>query len=382
MMRKWIAALTVFMLLQSLLLCGGQTAVKAAASGKQPFQLIFNGRTVISEPVYAGGTALVKFKDAQQVMPEAALSLSSAKVIGVKNTLSVGAIRVGSRIGYVNGAAKTYGAAPQMRSGSLYVPLRFLVDALGGQLNWNNSERYAEVTYPQYVTGKGDKGVYLLEGLSGTLYYRPEGQAIQKVGPTLAKLVKGYVPSSAIAVTRIGTDSELVTVTHAHGEPMINEEIYTLFIRNGKLLQQMHAHYWQFGASNISTSEGEAVMTDGRHVQFVNALGAVTRTVDLYDWSDIHESFAVEGGTIDYLLARESRDGQLLLIDPARDKAVVLWKEFSAKFAGVKYDGIEFEKQVGTTLYFTGLDGETGKKTEFTWELKVAPGKAASAGES
>jgi len=48
---------------------------------------------------------------------------------------------IGSKIIKVNGVASTIDAAPQIKWDRTFVPIRFIVEALGGTIEWNNKTR-------------------------------------------------------------------------------------------------------------------------------------------------------------------------------------------------------------------------------------------------
>jgi len=50
-------------------------------------------------------------------------------------------IRIGSRVSTVNGRTVSLGQAPQVISGTVYVPASFVVEALGGDVVWNKDKR-------------------------------------------------------------------------------------------------------------------------------------------------------------------------------------------------------------------------------------------------
>nr|CAA9277230.1 hypothetical protein AVDCRST_MAG63-3313 [uncultured Armatimonadetes bacterium] len=55
-------------------------------------------------------------------------------------------IRVGSNDALVNGENMTLDAPPRVTNGTTYVPLRFVSEALGAQVRWDNASRTVTIT--------------------------------------------------------------------------------------------------------------------------------------------------------------------------------------------------------------------------------------------
>lgn len=70
------------------------------------------------------------------------------RMITINNILTTGSMKIGSRMASVNGKQITYSAAFQQVNKQLYIPLRFVNDAIGGSLDWNAKKREAFISYP------------------------------------------------------------------------------------------------------------------------------------------------------------------------------------------------------------------------------------------
>lgn len=73
------------------------------------------------------------------------------RMITINNLFSTGSMKIGSRIATVNGKQITYSAAFQQVNMQLYIPLRFVNDAIGGTMDWNANKREAFISYPNFV---------------------------------------------------------------------------------------------------------------------------------------------------------------------------------------------------------------------------------------
>lgn len=100
----------------------------------------------------------------------------TGKIIISKNNITV-KMTVNSKTGYVNGKKKTIDEAPKRikfvskNITKLYVPSRFVAEALGYTYNWNSSTKSADITSPlvikynkEWVTYKGTKGQVIFDG--------------------------------------------------------------------------------------------------------------------------------------------------------------------------------------------------------------------------
>ncbi|TFE25203.1 copper amine oxidase N-terminal domain-containing protein [Cohnella luojiensis] len=297
-----------------------------------------------------------------------------SKVIKVNNILTVGTIKEGSKVGYINGKKIVYAAEPQRINEQLYVPLRFISDAIGGKLEWNAHEHYASIKYPEFIGDNTESGNYLLDGMSGVLYNRDDSGKIHRLGISTAKLEPGYIIGTKMTAAKVADDADLISIYHSHGEPSSNVEVYTLFIKKGKILRQSHAHYWEFVPDDIKLYKGNAVMNDGHIVRLIGVDGSVISSWNVSKLAgNPDHSYAVEALGEGYIVVRWSNEGFLTVIDLRAQKAVILFKEFGIDLKdipGFRYDSIRFSG-IGndpTELEFTFTNRDNQAKI-YTYKL-------------
>jgi len=293
-----------------------------------------------------------------------------SQVIAVKNVLTAGTIKVGSKTGAINGKKIMYTAEPQRINKQLFVPLRFINDAIGGKLEWNAPGRYASISYPQFVGGGADSGGYLLDGLNGILYQRDDQERIRRLGVSTVKLDPGYISWTRITATKVSEDADLITIINNYGEPAINEAVYTLFVKKGKILRQSYAHYWQFTPEDIKLYNGDAVMNDGHQVRLIGSDGSVKSTWNVSQLAgNPQANYAVEALGEGYIVARWSEEGLLTLIDLRTKKSIILFEEFKINPADnpgyLRFVGSD-ENQMELKFVFTNKD-----KQEITYTYKL-----------
>ncbi|OMF94501.1 hypothetical protein BK144_08205 [Paenibacillus sp. FSL R7-0273] len=297
------------------------------------------------------------------------------KVISIENMFTKGSMKAGERSATVNGKKLAYSAAPQQINKHLYVPLRFVSDAIGGTLNWNAATRQAVISYPEFVgDGRTSNDAYFINGVNGTLYKRDGAGVVRSLGASIAKLTPGYVADTRISFVKIAEDADLVTIENSSGEPSINLTVINLFVKKGAILRQSEAHYWQFYPDNIKTYDGNAVLNDGHTVRLIAPDASVKQTWNISKLAGTpDDSYAIEAIGENYLVARSSSEGLLTLIDLQANKAILLYKEFDinpADMPGFKNDGLRFTGSVGngSEVQFEFTNGKQ-VKTVFTYTL-------------
>lgn len=247
----------------------------------------------------------------------------------------------------VNGKQITYSAAFQQVNKQLYIPLRFVNDAIGGSLKWNEDSREALISYPEFVgDGQTSKDAYFLNGVDGTLYKRDAAGVVHSMGASATKLEPYYIAGTRLTSVKISKDADLVTIQNSSGEPSVNLTVFNLFVKNGAILRQSTAHYWQFSPLELKSYGGNAVMNDGHTVRLIAPDASVLQAWNVSKLAGTpDQTYAIEAIGENYLVARSSQEGFLTLIDTGANRAILLYKEFGIDpldMTGFKYDGIEF----------------------------------------
>ena len=134
-----------------------QTTVEAPANGKTEVRTAPNGDTVITvtvneEPVafetaaaprMIGGRVMVPLRGVVErlggdIKYEAASKVITGAHSGTSNQFR---LRIGSSEGLLNGKQMVLDAPPRVIGGVTYVPLRFVSEAMGAQVSWDNARR-------------------------------------------------------------------------------------------------------------------------------------------------------------------------------------------------------------------------------------------------
>ncbi|WP_342478366.1 copper amine oxidase N-terminal domain-containing protein [Paenibacillus sp. FSL H7-0350] len=322
---------------------------QSATAGAPAIQVYLNKEQITST---AGGATLINNTvmlslDKLYVRGATITYDEHSRMLTIQNLLTQGSMKIGSTHASVNGKQITYSAAFQQVNKQLYIPLRFVNDAIGGSLEWDAVHREAYISYPEFAgEGLTNKNAYFLNGVDGTLYKRDITGKVHTVGASTAKLDPYYIAGTRITAEKISDDADLVTIQYSSGEPSINLTVYNLFVRKGVILRQSKANYWQFSPEDIKIYEGNAVMNDGHSVRLIAPDGSVKQIWNHSKLAGTPEAtYTIEGISGSILIVRSSQDGILTLIDTVAKQAVVLYEEFGidpTELAGFTYDGIQF----------------------------------------
>lgn len=351
--------------------------VSAASSKKPAIHIYLNNTQITSSsgaPSLLSGTIMLPI-DGLYIGGATVNYDERTKMISIANMFTKGSMKVGSRNATVNGKKVVYSAGPQQINKALYLPLRFVNDAIGGSLNWNAESRVAVINFPEFVgDGKISNDAYFLNGVNGTLYKRDTTGVVHSLGVSTAKLEPGYIASTMITSVEITEDVDLVTIQNSSGEPSMNLTVINLFVKKGVILRQSTAQYWQFAPEDLKTYNGNAVMNDGHTIRLIAPDASVIKSWNISKLAGAPDvSYSIEAIDENYLIARSSQEGLLTLIDTKAKQAILLYKEFGINpidMPGFKYDGIHFTG-IGkdkSELQFEFTD-KNKIKTVFTYHL-------------
>lgn len=146
MLRKTLALMTIFAIALAVV---GPTM---PASANSPIKILFNGTLLQSDvaPVIEGGRTLVPFRVIFEAMG------ADVGWDGAKNTVSAYAqekaiiLEIGNKTVWVNGPEQQSDAAPKIINGRTMVPLRFVAEAMGADVEWAESTQTVIVNFTPY----------------------------------------------------------------------------------------------------------------------------------------------------------------------------------------------------------------------------------------
>ncbi|RXZ81536.1 copper amine oxidase N-terminal domain-containing protein [Paenibacillaceae bacterium] len=380
MKLKWLAAATLAVAL--LLPAGGNSTSAAAYSFGWEQGGVSGGPVIVKKGV--------TYVAIQSVIGTAGLQMQwdksdqRASFTGWNKKF---AVRIGSSTGVLDGKTVDLGGTPFMDKDDLYIPARFVVNALdGGPLHWDkatgsikanglqmfvkevDSETYDGATYSLERNDTRQLGDLFVTGADG----------VQKKLITLEAAEFDFV---SFQFHKTSKGLTIVTVLNNFGEPHINYHYYTLVLKNGNVIRKADVRYWQRNAQNIVEADGQIVVTNGKTVRFIeDGTGNVLQTLDLEKIGKSQEVYSVEAADNDFLLMRPNQTGLLTFVDRHTSEAVVLYKQLLspeeqhyAETNDIPYfgDELQFIERKGDTLYFKNKSGLTDDKKIYEFKLPV-----------
>lgn len=282
--------------------------------------------------------------------------------------------KVNTTTAELNGKRHKMSAPLILKNGRLSLPIRDLVNWSGGSIKLYKNN-IMTVSYSILNTLSGDPtGWYWVRRDNGIVYTAVGSEMPHNIGRSAVR-ANQYAD---MTVTHADVHSVILQVNHKHGEPSLGNDIYKLYIYNGKLVRESRVAY--YGASpveSISEVDGLTVMLNGSDLLFVGSNGTVEQKYDLKKLGGLDEAYTVEYASVTdgILLIRPYETKTLLLIDPKLDTPVILYKELLTKEEQDYFEkwgksptmppreGIQFVKREGNIFTFKHT-GPTGKVTE------------------
>src|SRR5258708_6451749 len=110
---------------------------------KKPIQVLIDGHplTFNLPPIIQGGTTLVPYRPIFEAIGMTVSWDSNTRTVTGMNDLLQISLQIGSDKAMVNGIDQFLPISAQLISGSTFVPLRFISEATGRTINWNEAEQ-------------------------------------------------------------------------------------------------------------------------------------------------------------------------------------------------------------------------------------------------
>lgn len=124
----------------------------AAAAAERPISVTFNGHPVWFDvqPQIVNGRTLVPFRAIFQDMgATVSYDQGTQKVTATRGGTTI-ELTIGSATAYVDGSARTLDVPPEIRDGRTLVPVRFISEAVGARVDWDDANRRVVITDPDW----------------------------------------------------------------------------------------------------------------------------------------------------------------------------------------------------------------------------------------
>ncbi|WP_138755844.1 copper amine oxidase N-terminal domain-containing protein [Paenibacillus sinopodophylli] len=282
-----------------------------------------------------------------------------AQFSGWKKSL---AVRVGHLTGVLDGKLIKLPEAPFLLDKELYIPAQFMINALGGgSLTWDAATKTLKAvqlqTFKKYdFFYEGLK--YTVEGKSGILYVT-DRMGIQRVLAKLGTPINEYLYSD---FERTAGGLLIINFYDSYGEPHLNNQYFTVVVKDDKVVQQSSVYYWNRIEKNATKLGSDLLLIDGKRLNIIeDGTGKLLETIDLVKIGGEEDNYFIEYMDKDVYLLRANKRGILKLVDRKSDKVSILYKELLdtkqqeyAEQNDSPYTGdfLKFIKREGNILYF------------------------------
>lgn len=304
-------------------------ATKVAAN--TGINLTMNGKAANPKtpPFLDKGTVYLPVRDMGEVLGTLISWNAQAKTVTMRYPKLTVKLPFGSKSASVNGQLVTLSSPLRMVDGRVYAPLRFFSEAMGTEVKWEKATQTVHMT-------KSDDYLKLYSWLTiwwdrttHELYTAKDEQSdVLNIGKLDAEM-KGTV--SAEGGSQQGGNTVL-TFVDKYNNPKPHYDVYSLLIRNNRIVDQKHAAYDLRYEPNTSYYEvydpkgwvEYTVLTDGKIVWLYNDEGKIVATHDLQELTKEDDVFGVQFVGADYLVVRPGRTGLLTLVDLKDNTTTVL----------------------------------------------------------
>ncbi|MWV44111.1 hypothetical protein GRF59_10755 [Paenibacillus sp. HJL G12] len=291
------------------------------------------------------------------------------------------AVRIGNKVGIIEGKLVRMNAAPFLYKNELYLPTGFVVQMLeGGALAWDPAQHLVSASGLHTYAGSSqtyEGRTYSVANSTGDLYVTDKSGARLK----LANLGSKLYETADMSFQKTPAGLLLLTIHDNYGEPHINNHIFTLVLKGDSVIRQNDVHYWKRYKENVVLNGNELLLTDGKKLRIIeDGTGKVKETLDLVKLGGEDSEYFIEGAGDDFLLIRPNDSGLLTLVDRKSGESVKLYDKLLSKeeieyaqMNDVPYKGdwLEYVKREGKTLYFKNNSMLSQDKKVYTYTLPM-----------
>ncbi|RAR41640.1 hypothetical protein DP091_22650 [Paenibacillus sp. MDMC362] len=228
-------------------------------------------------------------------------------------------LQPGSDIAYVNKKKKKLNVSTEVINGKLYIPLRFVAEAVKEEVKWDSHTNTLSVG-STYAVGT-DKGItFWLNRKNGDFY-----EAIGNKVPSLIGTLEIRVGELRhLQVERLSNNSSYIRLYEAVGMSALVKNSGQVFVKNGEIIKEAHygfmGYYPDTNAYNLYDLQGKVLFTDGKHAEFLDHEGGVVASYDLGELTGKKdEVYMIEYVTDSYMILREYGTQHLILYHRMRE---------------------------------------------------------------
>ncbi|WP_165867474.1 copper amine oxidase N-terminal domain-containing protein [Paenibacillus pinisoli] len=344
---KWVLALMLSVALMATVWPG-----EADAAGKPVTVTHNNGEVELQNPpILQNGTTQLPLREIGNLLNSKTTWIPEGKRIVITNPQARIELALGSKQAKVNGKNVELRTVPYNKNGVVYVPVRFISEAFGAQVDWHEKERRVNITMEtKYIYTTQDATSYWLEKTNGKLYSASNADSAKLIADTKAEVLG----SSEFTVESLSANVHVLQVYDSFGEPGFNNVIYKLVIANQKLTLETRTFYYWHPNNNIERSaNNNALLIDGATLYEMNLEGELVGKHDLKALTGYEDKdYQVEWFDDNYMVVRPERTGWLTLVDRNTKETTllaeaVLDEETWGIFQSLEKIGYEFSRWDG-----------------------------------
>lgn len=304
-----------------------------------------------------------------------------ASLYGVNLELT---LQLGSDVVYLNKKQKKLKTSAEVINGKLYIPLRFVAEAVNEDVKWNSNTKTLSVG-SNYVVGT-DKGITFWLNRKNGEFYQAIGNKVPSFIGTLE--IRGG-ELRHLQVQRLSDNSSYVRLYEAEGMSELGKRSGQIFVKNGQIIKEAHfefiGHYPDTNAYNLYDLRDKVLFSDGKHAEFLNHEGEVVAYYNLGELTGKEdEIYMIEYITDYYMILREYGTQHLILYHRMREITAYVHellplppteKQFLEEVALDRNNEpdreliIRFNKQEENTLLFLYKSKKTGQVHSYPFNL-------------
>jgi len=313
-------------------------------------------------PLLENGSVLLPLREVGALLGTRTTWMAEGKRIVVVLPTAHIEMKLGSREATVNGKPYRMPAAPKNVSGTVFVPVRFVSEALGANVAWTAKDRRVDLTVDSsYLFGEKGDSAYWVSRATGEVYVSKRNEPAKLVSGVRI-VMKGY--GGGLLIEPLVSGADLLTVTDSYGEPSLNDAIHRAIVADGACVLTSYVRYWGHHPIRTidSTRNGNALLMDGSTLIEADAAGAVVARHDLAALTGYEDdAFQVEWYDDDVMVVRPHRTGWLTAIDRETNEAIrladaLLPEEQIAVYREMHTNDLEFGNWDG--LRVVGREGD------------------------
>jgi hypothetical protein len=254
------------------------------------------------------GSAYLPLRETGTLLGSTTTWIPEGKRIVIQNPEARVELALGSKLAKLNGKAYELRAVPYNKNGTVYVPVRFVGEAFGAQVDWDGKKRRVNLDFKaEYVSAAEGTAVYWLDRQSGELYLSLQAEPVKQVADTNAEILD----IAEFTIEALSDNVRVLKVHDNYGEPHIHNNIFKMVLNQERLELETKVYYGGHPNRSLDLSaEGHALLMDCGVLHEVNAEGEIAAEHDLRELTGYEDtSFQVEWYDSEYMVVRPSITG-------------------------------------------------------------------------